>query len=359
MESTVVGWTPAGCLSTLTEVRRGSPPRWLALRDGEVFLRSAGANRATPAVAAGGWLALTSQRLVHHSHGAEKALTGTPDWCIELREVVGTDVAPRSLRPADLLTGRSRRRLRVTTTEASTALFVVNGVDGWRAAVDDARRAVPSGRDPDRAPGPGQGPATSVRASFDVGDAESAEGPGSWRRYWCVVVPLVVSLYVTLLLGILLLARALGLGSGVSAVGGLLVWLVISLWSARPGAGERAARPDWRTAGRRHTAGVVSVDRSPRGAPVGSTAAESAADVTEAAPPQRAAERAEGGAASPGDVAWAACVLAVDVTVVVVLITTGVWGAWVTALSLLLLVTHLWLLLRALRWVHREEVSDP
>lgn len=178
-------------------------------------------------------------------------------------------------------------------------------------------------------------------------------GTGEWRRYWCLTAPLVASVYVTLALGVLLLARALGLGSGVGALGGLVFWLAYSLWGARPGAEERAGQPDWRTAGRRHTGGVVALERprrstSARGAGGGAAADSDAADQPEATS-RPVAERTRTRPTTTGDVAWAGGVLAVDVTVVVVLLTTRAWSAWVTALAVVLLVTHLWTAARLLR----------
>lgn len=309
----------------------GSSPRWLDLEPGEVFLRSAGANRSTRAVAAGGWLALTSERLVHHTHAVEKALTRTQDWSAALDDVAGAEVLPASARPGEAFTGGVRRRLAVVTRDGREAVFVVNGVDGWRSAVDEAFRAHPAAPDAPAAGAPDGSPARG-------GPQAPETQRGLWRRYWCRTVPLVTSVFVSMALGLELLVRALGLGDGFGALGGSLVWLGISLRAERPGAQERDAHRRTQSAGR-HTSGVVSVERPPPSS--ATSVAETLADPP--AEPDTAA-RARAVAAT-----WALLLVAVDATVVVVLLTTDEWGPWVTAVAVALLATHLWLAARTLR----------
>ena len=125
-------------------MRTPSVPSWLLLQPGETLIARSAANHSTPHIAAGGWLALTDRRLVHHTHGMEKALTETQDWAAPLFAITMVDTAPVSLRGRDLFTGGLRRRLRVTTQDGMQHLFVVNGVSRWVDRITTARSARPS-----------------------------------------------------------------------------------------------------------------------------------------------------------------------------------------------------------------------
>ncbi|MBC3760887.1 hypothetical protein ACUN7V_16555 [Quadrisphaera oryzae] len=63
--------------------------------------------------------------------------------------------------------------------------------------------------------------------------------------------------------------------------------------------------------------------------------------------------RSAGANRSTGTATWALLLVAVDATVVVVLLTTDEWGLWVTAVAVALLATHLWLAARTLRGPRR------
>lgn len=121
-----------------------SVPSWLLLEPGETLIARSAANHSTASIAAGGWLALTDRRLVHHTHGVEKALTDTRDWAVPLSAITLVDTAPVSLRWRDLFTGGLRPRLRVTTGDGVQHLFVVNGVSRWVDRIAAARGVQPS-----------------------------------------------------------------------------------------------------------------------------------------------------------------------------------------------------------------------
>ena len=126
--------TPCAHLRHRGTVRTDVPPRWLRLHEGEVFIQSAGANRTAGRIAAGGWLALTSQRLVHQTHAFEKALTRTPDWQVPLSDVASWGSTPPG-GIGDLFNGGLRERLRIQLHDGGEALFVVNDLDAWRQAL--------------------------------------------------------------------------------------------------------------------------------------------------------------------------------------------------------------------------------
>jgi len=115
-------------------------PSWLILEPGESLIARSAANHCTPYIAAGGWLALTDRRLLHHTHGVEKVLTDTSDWAVPLSAITLVDTAPVSLRWRDLFTGGLRPRMRVTTGDGAQHLFVVNGVRRWVDRITAARR---------------------------------------------------------------------------------------------------------------------------------------------------------------------------------------------------------------------------
>lgn len=118
-------------------MRTNSPPRWLRLEANEAFIQSAGANRTAGRIAAGGWLALTSQRLVHHTHAFEKAITRTPDWQVPLDEVASWGSTP----PGGIesfFNGGLRKRLKIQLRDGSEVLFVVNDLDAWRQVLKTA-----------------------------------------------------------------------------------------------------------------------------------------------------------------------------------------------------------------------------
>lgn len=110
-------------------------PDWLELTPGEMVLKSSFANRTEGPIAAGGRLVLTDRRLVHGTHRAEKALSGTQNWELALPDVAAADLAARTLNPFD---GGLRKRLRVRTAQGAEILFVVNGAAAWAAAVGAA-----------------------------------------------------------------------------------------------------------------------------------------------------------------------------------------------------------------------------
>jgi len=118
-------------------VRTNAPPRWLRLDTDEVFIQSAGANRTAGRIAAGGWLALTSQRLVHHTHAFEKAITRTPDWQVPLGQVESWGSTPPG-GVESFVNGGLRERLKIQLRDGSEVPFVVNDLGAWRQALKTA-----------------------------------------------------------------------------------------------------------------------------------------------------------------------------------------------------------------------------
>lgn len=169
-----------------------------------------------------------------------------------------------------------------------------------------------------------------------------------WRQYWFLVVPVLASVHLSLLLAGLLLAHAIGGGEG-GAIGSLGMWFIINAWQARPGAQDT---PDWRTHGQRHIPGVVTVQRPHL------TSATRAPGTGRAPAAELEPGSTQASTGSPREdvyaIAWVAFIVAVDVTVLAVLLITTVWAFWVAALAGLLLAAHMWLSYRVVRGAGRR-----
>jgi len=173
-----------------------------------------------------------------------------------------------------------------------------------------------------------------------------------WRQYWRFDIPVLASVHASLILGALLLAHAIG-GGGGAALGGLTMWFFIHAWRARPGAEDT---PDWRTHGRRHTPGVISVQR----ANAGPAAHPSPPQAVPALPSARSTTPTRRQDMEP--TIYAVALVSVDITVVTVLAGVMAWAPWVTVLAAALLAVHVWLAHRVLRNARRRrtaKITDP
>jgi hypothetical protein len=95
------------------------------LGEGERVLWEVAANRQQGSRAVGGKLAATSSSRLVFTPNRVESLLGGREWSLSYERIKGCDIADRTLRGGPF-SGGVRRRLRLSLTDSTEELFVVN-----------------------------------------------------------------------------------------------------------------------------------------------------------------------------------------------------------------------------------------